>query len=99
MGGAAGLLQRELGGGGGGGCGSRSPADPEALAQWRDWKVRRRKDVGGAPEGGVAGKRVCPGPRYRGGKGRFHSSGPRRSFGGRDDRALCSPRHGRANDP
>ena len=55
MGGAAGLLQPELGGGGGG-CSSRSLVDLEALAQWRDWKVRRRKDVGGAPGGRVAGE-------------------------------------------
>lgn len=46
MGGAAGLLQPELGGGGGR-C-RRSLAEPEAVAQWRGWKVRRRRDAGRA---------------------------------------------------
>lgn len=34
------MLQPELGGGGGGG-GGRDLAESEAVAQWRDWKVRR----------------------------------------------------------
>lgn len=57
----AALLQPELGGGGG--CSLRRLAESEAVAQWRDWKVRRCRDAGvpARPDSGRLGvAAICP---------------------------------------
>lgn len=86
MGGAAGPPQQALGGGGR--C-PWSPAEREAVARWRDWKVRRRRDAGraagagrssrGAPDSGTAEAREGPErriPPCLRGSGRLEPDGP-----------------------